>query len=197
MKDHIVQFYRDDAFLAERVAAWLDSGLERGAACIVVATSAHRDLLRKRLRASRPGFDAAIQSGQYVEIEAAELLSKIMVGDAPDARRFRESVGRLVADARSRRLEIRVYGEMVSLLCEQGDRTAAIRLEVLWNELMREESLSLLCSYSMRAFHEQGHCDAILQICAQHAQLVPPESRDESADPSQRIRTTVSLQPRS
>jgi hypothetical protein len=44
---------------------------------------------------------------------------------------------------------------MVDLLCQQGRHEAAVRLEILWNELATTADLSLLCSYATHSFHKQ------------------------------------------
>lgn len=45
------------------------------------------------------------------------------------------------------RTTLRVYGELVSMLWQEGNADAAIRLEEFWNELTRIYPFSLFCSY--------------------------------------------------
>jgi hypothetical protein len=67
------------------------------------------------------------------------------------------------------RAGVRAYGEMVDLLWKQGAAAAAIRLEVLWNQLAESRAFSLLCAYSMGNFYKQG---AYEDICRQHTHVV-------------------------
>jgi hypothetical protein len=49
----------------------------------------------------------------------------------------------------------------------------------------------------MRAFHEDAHCDVILEICAKHSQLIPAETGSNGYANDSRLRTIVHLQSRS
>ncbi|MDQ1559152.1 MAG: hypothetical protein QOD32_2212, partial [Pyrinomonadaceae bacterium] len=97
--EHFVQFYEADAFLLNSLGGFVGAGLREGDACIVVATHAHRDALDEHLRADGLDLDAARARGQYVSADASEMLSQFMVGGRPDAGRFAESVGVVVAHA--------------------------------------------------------------------------------------------------
>ena len=44
--------------------------------------------------------------------------------------------------------KVRVFGEMVSQL-RSTDMTATTRLEELWNKIINEHSVSLLCTYAL------------------------------------------------
>jgi hypothetical protein len=64
--EHLVQFYKSDAFLVDSLSGFIGTGLQAGEAANVVATAEHRASLEDRLRAS--GLDVAIASasGHYV-----------------------------------------------------------------------------------------------------------------------------------
>src|SRR6185312_4095495 len=67
----------------------------------------------------------------------------------------------------------RAYGEMVGLLWRAGEFDAAIRLEELWNELLKSGDASLFCAYPIDIFSADfkvGKVDALL--CA-HTHLLP------------------------
>ncbi len=57
---------------------------------------------------------------------------------------------------------------MVALLWEAGDVLAAIELETLWNELVREHDFSLLCAYRHQAVSGPEHAEALEQVCHLH-----------------------------
>ena len=44
---------------------------------------------------------------------------------------------------------VHAFGEMVALLWDEGNVTAAIELESLWNDLAEHRTFSLYCAYSM------------------------------------------------
>jgi hypothetical protein len=81
------------------------------------------------------------------------LMNFFMVDGSPDPELFRRGVKALIDRARrhestGRKQEIRLFGEMVSLLWP-ANYVAAERLEALWNEVIAEYSIPLLCGYSM------------------------------------------------
>jgi hypothetical protein len=64
---------------------------------------------------------------------------------------------------------VRLYGEMVEMLWALGQTDAALRVEELGNEVAREGSVSILCSYSMGHFSGTADLDA---ICSRHDHVV-------------------------
>jgi hypothetical protein len=64
---------------------------------------------------------------------------------------------------------IRAYGEMVDVFWQTGQTAAAIRLEILWNQLAQTHSFALLCGYSMGHFYKDVGQHEILR---QHTHLI-------------------------
>jgi hypothetical protein len=67
---------------------------------------------------------------------------------------------------------IRAYGEMVDVLWKDDLHAAAIRLEMLWNQLANARRFSLLCGYSMGSFYKDA---AFHEICRQHTHVMAPD----------------------
>jgi hypothetical protein len=67
---------------------------------------------------------------------------------------------------------------MVALLWDTGQTGAAVELEVLWNELGRQQPFSLLCAYPARSVTGEDQLDALTEVCAAHvaAAGLPAES---------------------
>ncbi|MEP6995799.1 MAG: MEDS domain-containing protein, partial [Acidobacteriota bacterium] len=128
---HAVQFYENSAFLADSASRYVGAGLALGDAGVVVATEPRRRELEAKLIASGLDLAAARAEGRYLSLDAAETMSRFMVGSRPDERRFAEVVGSIVETvlARSKSMRVRVFGEMVALLCAEGKPDAAIALE--------------------------------------------------------------------
>jgi hypothetical protein len=87
-------------------------------------------------------------------IDARDLLAMFMVpGGQPDYALFRAHVGSLVEAARSYSHSgsgrVTVFGEMVAVLWEEGNKSAALALERLWNDLLgeAEATFNLHCAY--------------------------------------------------
>ncbi len=88
---------------------------------------------------------------------------------------------------------VRIFGEMVALLWEQGNQTAALRLEALWNELRSTtHPFSLLCAYPMSLFVGPERAELFTQMCELHSQVIPDESYTRLASQDERLRA-VSL----
>lgn len=192
--DHLVEFYETEAFLVDTVSAFLVPALRDGDAAIVVATAAHRHKFENAIRGAGIDLDAAAGEGRYLAFDAAVVLSRFMVAGAPDAARFRATVGEVMDRAAEGGRQVRVYGEMVALLWDDGDANSALALEDLWNDLAGIRTFLLLCAYPMRAFGDEASAVAFKRICDQHTRVIPSESYSLIADPAERSRAVAQLQ---
>lgn len=195
---HVVQFYGQDSFLLDELSRFIGTALGAGEAALVIATKEHRDELARRLKAW--GLDTAmvIAQGRYISLDAAETLAKITPGGWPDAIRFAEVVGgviaRIAAATPGETRPVAAFGEMVALLWAEGNAEGAIRLEQLWNELAKTYSFSLRCAYPMSSFCREEHGESLLKICAEHSAVIPGESYTALASQDERLRTIAHLQ---
>ncbi|HEX8845560.1 MAG TPA: ATP-binding protein [Pyrinomonadaceae bacterium] len=192
--DHFVQFYETDAFLLNSLSKYIGTGLGAGDGCIVVANKAHRDSLERSLNAKGLDMAAASARGQYVSLDPAETLSKFTVDGEPEPRRFAEVIGSAIKRTREGRARVRVFGDMVALLCGQGNHDAAIRLEQMWNDLRRAHSFSLFCAYPMHGFADESLTSHLSDICSLHTRIIPAENYSELTDDDARLRTITLLQ---
>jgi hypothetical protein len=97
--EHVVQFYETDAFLLQALSDYIGAGLSAGEACIVVATPAHRQELEQRLQAAGLDVAGARETGQFIALDAAEMLATFLVDGSPDPGCFSAVMGRVVAQA--------------------------------------------------------------------------------------------------
>ena len=90
----------------------------------------------------------------------------------PDPRLFEAVIGDVMAEraAVANGAELRAYGEMVDVLWRRGEKSAALRLEELWNELQARRSFTLLCAYAMGKFYKEPA--TIHPVCATHSHVV-------------------------
>jgi signal transduction histidine kinase len=162
---HRVQLYRDRVTLAEQVAELFAQALASDGGAIMIARSdlieAVSELLRKR------GHDIAAPRVAFVPVETAR--SAILPDGFPDRERFRAMVGGLLAQVRAASSggPIHVFGELVDVLWQRGDRGAVLALEQLWHELGREQPFVLVCGYDFRRFQPEDTCE-LDAICALH-----------------------------
>ena len=177
---HSVQFYEEDSFLLEELSRFVGAALGAGEAGVVIATPSHRAELEQQLRERGLDLRRATAEGRFVAVDAAETLAQFMVDGQPDAARFGERVGGLLARAagaaRGARPRVAAFGEMVALLWMEGQAEAALRLEQLWNDLAQTHVFDLRCAYPLTFFAQAGDHEPIRQICAAHTHVIPAES---------------------
>jgi hypothetical protein len=171
--DHFVQFYRTDDYLIECLAAYLAKGIWAGDKAIVLATAEHRIALEKRLRMKNVDVAAVTVSGQYLALDAQEVLAKFMVQGRPEPTAFRATVGELVRQATQGGRPLRAFGEMVTLLWAGDKREAAIELEELWNDLARDYAFTLFCAYPAECAAPKNGRPGLEQICQSHTSVIP------------------------
>jgi PAS domain S-box-containing protein len=197
---HVVQFYSDDRFLLDEISNFIGTALRAGSSAVVIATKGHVENLARRLKDQDLNLANFSAGGRYVALDAAETLSKFMVGGLPDAPRFSKVIGEMIARAASAAKDenhrVVAFGEMVALLWAEGKPEAAIRTEKLWNQLARAYSFSLRCAYPMQGFCREEHADSLLQICAEHSGVVPDDSYSELTSEEDRLLSVVRLQQR-
>ena len=196
--DHEVQFYFNDSYLLDSVAFFFEGALRRTGSAIVVATEAHRAGIQKRLEACGIPLSTAIQQGRFIALDAQQTLDTFMRGGQPDPVLFREVVGKVVAGAnlacKDKSGEVAIFGEMVSLLCEQGNIGAALELERRWNELAGTHRFCLRCGYPIVKFNRGEHEEAFAQICQEHSTVIPAESYTKLVDDNARLTNVARLQ---
>jgi len=172
-----VQFYESDAYLVDSVGEYLARGLIAGQRCVAIATQRHRFAFARTL--AKHGIDvvAARASGRLLFLDARKTLGSLLDGESIDETRFRDVIWPLFEreSVRHAQRPVRAYGEMVNLLWQSGNRSGAIRLESLWNDLAAACDGELLCGYAMTNFGSAGDAKHFEEICAQHAHVAPTE----------------------
>jgi len=173
---HFVQFYKaDEPSLNRNVSGFLWDGLLRGDGLLVIGTPQRRESLSSHL--ARLGADVALarREGQLAMLDADEMLSRFMIDGQPDLERFQAAVGEALLLARPRVADASVcaYGEMVGLLWEAGQTSAAIRLEECWNQLLHAGRISLFCGYPIDIFANDFERTHIHDVLCAHTHVLP------------------------
>lgn len=141
---------------------------------MTVATAAHWPLVHERLHDR--GCDTAMlgDAGLLIAADADETLAAICEDGAPSRSRFTEVIGGLIEQAATRSAtgRVRVFGEMVDLLCRRGHAAAADALEELWNRL-GGRSFTLLCGYKIDVFDRAAQVSLLPQVYRSHSQVLP------------------------
>ena len=168
---HAVRFYEDPQSLARMVATFIAEGLIEGKPGIIIATPEHRDEIIKKLNAMSFNLDQLQRQDDLIVLGARETLATFMVDGMPNPEMFQAAMLPVIDRACRDRQDcmIRAYGEMVDVLWKDGSEAAAVRLEMLWNQLANTRQFSLLCGYSMGSFYKAAAFDA---ICHQHTHVL-------------------------
>ena len=193
--EHFVQFYESHAFIVQSISDYVTQGLLTGDACIIVCTQEHLAGIGSKLSAA--GFDLTteIARGSLTFLDARETLSKFMIDGWPDAELFNSVIGSRVRSG-IRRGGLRVFGEMVGLLIDNGQSEACVRLEELWEELWSRYRFSLFCAYPIDQFANEAGSEYMARICCHHAAVIPAESYMSITDPKHQMRAVAFLQQR-
>jgi hypothetical protein len=167
--EHIVQFFRSDEEYVRAAGYFLREGLNAGETCVAVATAAHHLQLDEHLRDAGLDPDMLSAEYRYVPLQAEQLLPTFFdARSGIDQERFHRHFNLLISQASSRGQPVRIFGEMVSLLADQGRPSAAIQLEELWNELSRQHHFCLFCSYKESPFTENPRYRKLLHSIHSH-----------------------------
>jgi formate-dependent nitrite reductase cytochrome c552 subunit len=111
------------------------------------------------------------RSNDLVLLDAQDTLSLFMSDGKPDAQAFESSMREVIKRVCHGRPKctVRIFGQMVDLLWQDGKHDAAIRLEMLWNQLANTHAFSLLCGYAMGHFYKDA---SVQQVCRHHTHVV-------------------------
>ena len=170
---HVVGVYDDDHDLVTAITDFLGEALRHGGAAIVVATPQHRAAVDAALTHAGFSPEAVARAGVYLSVDAATTLAAFMIDGRPSPERFASTVGGVVAGAAARGGPVRVFGEMVSLLWDEGNLEGAIELESLWNTLAAQHTFAVLCAYAMSSLETSGDLGAAKRMCDLHERVIP------------------------
>jgi len=172
-RDHVVQLYTDDHVLGRAVAHFLGGGLRDGDAAVIIATPAHVRLFTERFTAVGVGVQETVDRGQLVISDAETCLDRFMVDGLPDRAAFLATITPILEGVRAAGYPtIRLFGEMVNLLWDHN-LEATVRLEELWNEVLADQGVSLLCAYRIDPFDAHANRGVLHQVSRCHSHLVP------------------------
>jgi DNA-binding response OmpR family regulator len=172
---HEAHFYSNDDFLLDGFAQFIVTALNGGSAVIVFASESHRSSLISSLQAHGIDVTAAIDQRRYVPLDSVEILSKFMVDDLPDPIRLFKVLSDLIATVSSgtggAHTRVVACGGLAPVLLGQGKPESAIRLEQLWDQVVKKHRLDTLCTYSRSSFESEQDRDVFQRICGLHSSV--------------------------
>jgi hypothetical protein len=171
--DHILQLFDTPDSLGNVVSAFLNEGWDAGEHLLVIAKPRHWTRIADRLARRGCTEAEALEQGRLTVLDVHAVLPGMLCGRDIDAAAFRATVGALVARLahRSTRNGLRIYGELVEVLAEEGNYESARELERLWNGLREQHEFTLLCGYSAAHFTGAAGAPALRAICEHHTRV--------------------------
>ena len=170
---HEVMFYSYDTMLLCTAGRFIAAALKADSAAIVIARKNYQESLRQRVKTEGVDTDAALQHGTYISLDAADMLSTVMVNGWPDPGRFFGALGGCMEAAakaaKAARPRVVIFGEAVALLQAQGKGDAAIRIEQFCDDLAKTRPVDILCAYPLSGFHGTEGNQVFQRICAEHS----------------------------
>ncbi len=170
---HEAHFYSNDDFLLDGFTKCIVTALNAGSTVIVFASESHRKSLISRLQAHAIDTTAAIDQRRYVPLDPVDILSKFMVDDLPDPIRLFKVLNDLIATVSSGRggapTRVVACGGLAPVLLSQGKPESAIRLEQLWNQVVKQYGLNTICTYSRSGFESEQDKEVLQRICELHS----------------------------
>lgn len=151
----IVQFSDTDAVLITELCRSMCVVLDEGSGVLCIATRTHRRFVEGQFTQRGIDLEAAKRREQYLYLDAAETVSKIIVDGRPDVVRFAEVIGAPVDRMANRYPCVWIFGDMVALLCAYGNHAAALRLEKLWRSFNAARAVFRYCAYPPNVFRRQ------------------------------------------
>jgi anti-sigma regulatory factor (Ser/Thr protein kinase) len=170
---HDVRFYERDSEIVDAVEQHALECLRNDIPVLVVATPEHRAALEADLTAEGVDLPEAQKRGRYLAVDAADVLLGLMVGNHLDPDLFDVRIGALLDSVHRRESQTWVYGEMVALLCADGNIAGAMEVEAMWNDLAATRNFSLLCGYPTSML-DSAALEQVAGVCESHTHVVPP-----------------------
>jgi hypothetical protein len=147
---HVLEFYDNDAFLAESLAARLGAAIREGRPSFAVLTASHRAAL-----------EAVLESGTHITfLDTHDVARKLTASNAIDREAFREVFGDLL------RAGALWVGDLCDHFIRSGRVNDAMVVEALFDAAMKEVAFETVCAYGLdhsraelerlRAQHRKG-----------------------------------------
>ncbi len=175
-RDHLVLFYARDQELTETAGGHLLGALRDGGAAIVVGTWEHRLALARYLVRAGVDVAAARSAGSYCELDASDTIDAVVTDAHADPASFWTAITPVIRRAALAGQPVRIFGEMVAVLWDDGQVGAASEVEAMWNELSAQFPFSLLCAYPVASVSGPGQFDLLTEVCRAHSAVTgePP-----------------------
>lgn len=181
---HLAQFHRDRDSLADSIQLFFEGGLRRGNCVVAIVAPDSAERVLERLADGKFHPQALMSSEQLEVVDAGRLLGQFMANGTPEWARFRSALSVILERVRPfGRGGIRLYCELSSVLWQDGNTAAAIRVEEHWNALAKGYSFSLYCGYVLDTHREESYAGPLEELGGTFSDILgtPEDERFEVA----------------
>ena len=169
--EHIVELFDSPESLGEAVARFFVDGLSSGDNLLMLAKPVHVQAVADAMNRRGLAVATLVDAGRLIILDAATTLRLIMKRGVPDRQALNtmaeNTIDQLAVDGQ----HVRVYGELVELLAEEGNFLGAELVEEFWNAFGSAHAISLLCGYSSAHFVMPGSLASLEGICRAHSRV--------------------------
>lgn len=162
----------EEAFL-EILAGFVGTGINRNECAVVMASSDRLKSLEFKLTSHGLHVPNLISEERYLPVPAETILNRFMIDNIPSEELFISCISEILATPRNKNMPVRAYREMSSILLQQGQVDASLRLEQLWATYQDKEQLSLFCAYLAASGNP---CQSLKSIGIYNCKVVSPAS---------------------
>lgn len=174
VRDHAVQFFRDDDSFVRSFSDFVEQKLMIGNVVIAITDSRHRAGIIRTVRERGLDIAGSLEKREFIALDVVEMLSKFVEGDVLNEHRFLTAAADLFALAAENPSGVRpvaVCGECAPTLLADGKTDAAIDLEALWDEHFAvARGVNTLCGYVLDPAPNRTNMQIIQRICAEHSE---------------------------
>jgi hypothetical protein len=170
---HVVQFYKADvSLLTANVSRYIYDGLANEESAIIIATAEHAAAFKRGLAEAGCDVARAASDRRLLLLDAHQTLARFTTDRGPDWARFEATIQAAI-DSLAPGAGLRAYGEMVGVLWQSGQFSAAIMLEDCWNRFLQSKGFSLFCSYPIDVFDSEFQACGVEALLCDHSHLLP------------------------
>ncbi len=171
-----LQFFDALAPLVIELGRTMCVALDQGYAAVCFVTDTARDALENQLTDRGIDVAAVRNRGQYVCLDAAETLPKILIKGAPDRIRFSALVGDLIDRLSSEYKGVWMYGELAAQLWIAGDESGAMELENLWTSLADTHPVCLCVAFPVEILSRPAVVKSVQKEIADQLRILAKDS---------------------
>ena len=175
---HAVQFYLDESFLTRMTGNFAARALSNDSTAIFIATPKHHEAFAQHLQQNGLDIAALTAQGRYLALDAYALLRQCTASEKIDSHDIRQLLRQKIqatigADKSSSTF---IFGELVALLCAEGKFETALAVEQVWETLIIELPIHLLCAYPIKQFAPTGTETYFPRVCSAHQTVISPDA---------------------